>query len=398
MTAAMLGAALTLTAVVSGRGAEKPGGTTTGGPYKVGYVTDLSGIARDSYAPVLEGFQLYFKQLNAEGGIDGHPVQVVVRDDQSTADKSVAAAIDFATREKVSGIFGLSLSSTIQAVFEAMKTYGIPVVTGFSAIDTTLPPANEVGYATGNIAQAVGVTGARFAQGLAHSGKVVCVTINTPGGIGACKKNSGTLRAAGYQTDEVAFPIATADYSPVATGVVAKNPDFVVAHFGSSFHLRMIMALRAAGYKGPYLAADWGTSEGFLKRAAATAGVEEGIYMFSRYVVADSEVPGAARLREAAKKFGAQIELQTPHVHGWALARVAHEALAKCGFPCDGNGLNAALKELKVDMHGITGGPVEFFPDDHYGTTYWRLFRFDGKEDKFVAASDWMKLPSTDLK
>jgi branched-chain amino acid transport system substrate-binding protein len=398
VTVATLGAALTLAATAGGQGAEKPGGAATKEPYKVGDVTDLSGVARDSYAPVLEGFQLYFKQLNADGGIDGHPVQVVVRDDQSIADKSVAAAIDLATREKVSGIFGLSLSGTIQAVFEAMKTYDIPVVTGFSAIDTTLPPANAIGYATGNIAQAVGAIGARFVQGLARSGKVVCVTINTPGGVGACKKNSDTLRAAGYQTDEVAFPIATADYSPVAMGVVAKKPDAVVAHFGSAFHLRMITALRAAGYTGPYLAADWGTSEGFLKRAAATAGVGRGIYMFSRYVVADSEVAGVAKLREAAKRFGAQFELQNPHVHGWALARVAHEALVKCGFPCGGKGLNAALKGLTVDMHGITGGPVEFSADDHYGTTYWRLFRFDGKENKFVAASDWVKLPSTGLK
>lgn len=395
VTVVMFGAALTLAVAASG---QQPKSAAAGEPYKVGFVTDLSGIARDSYAPVLEGFQLYFKQLNAGGGIGGRPVQVVARDDQSIADKSVASAIDLATREKVSGIFGLSLSSTIQAVFEAVKSYGVPVVTGFSAIETTLPRAHEVGYATGNIAQAVGAVGGRFVQEVARSGKVVCVTINTPGGIGACKKNNDTLGAAAYQTDAVAFPITTADYSPIARGVVSKNPDVVVAHFGSAFHLRMITALRAAGYKGPYLAADWGTSEGWLKKAATTGGVGAGIYMFSRYVVAAGDAAGAGALREAAKRFGTQFELQNPHLHGWALARVAHEALAKCGSPCDANRLNAALKGLRVEMQGITGGPVEFSADDHYGTTYWRLFRFDTKGDKFVSASDWMKLPSTGLK
>ena len=45
--------------------------------YKVGYIADLSGPMQDNYGPIVEGFEYLVKEINARGGINGVPGQVV---------------------------------------------------------------------------------------------------------------------------------------------------------------------------------------------------------------------------------------------------------------------------------------------------------------------------------
>lgn len=373
----------------------RAGAGATGEPFRVGYVTDLSGIARDSYAPVLEGFQLYVEQLNAEGGIDGHPIEVVVRDDESSQDRSVAAATELATRENVTAIFGLSLSSTHQAVFEAMEREEIPVVTGFSGIASTLPPEPApFGYTAGNVDSVIGTVGGEMMPDVLDSGRLVCTTIDTVGGVQGCENTEKAARESGFDIgDRVVFPIAAQDFAPIARDIVGSDPEVVIGHFGSFWHQNMLIALRTEGYEGPYVATPWGTSEASLREGAATGGGDGGVFFYTRWAVVDEDAPGMGDLRAAAEEFGTDFELQNPHVQGWALARIAHEALAACGFPCLGPDFKNALQDVEVDFDGLTGGPMQFAADDHHGPSWWRLYRLGDDGETLEPIGDWQEQP-----
>lgn len=363
-----------------------------GDPYILGYVTDLSGIARDSYAPVLEGFELYFDSLNAEGGIDGHPVEVVVRDDESTGDRSVSGAIELVTREDAIAIFGLSLSSTHQAVFDALEEEQVPVITGFSGVDSTLPsePAT-LGFTAGNVAGVVGTVGGEFISEVADEGTVVCTTIDTVGGVQGCENSENVASEAGFDVGgRVVFPIAATDFGPIARDIIGNNPNVVIGHYGSSWHQRMIAALRAEGYEGPYVAAPWGTSEQSLQAGVESGGVGEGVFFYTRYAVANDDAEGVAAFREAAEEHGTDFELQNPHLQGWGLARIAHETLGECGYPCSSSDFAEALTSVEVDMNGITGGPISFSEDDHHGTSWWRLYEVESG-GTLTPATDWLE-------
>jgi hypothetical protein len=41
------------------------------------------------------------------------------------------------------------------------------------------------------------------------------------------------------------------------------------------------------------------------------------------------------------------------------------------------------------------GGPIQFTPKDHYGTTWWRVFQYDAGGKKFLPASEWLEASST---
>ena len=80
---------------------------------------------------------------------------------------------------------------------------------------------------------------------------------------------------------------------------------------------------------------------------------------------------------------------------GWALATIMEASLRRCGHPCTGDKLNGVLENIKVDMGSMMGGPVQFSPKDHYGTTWWRVFEYATAKKQFLPVSDWQEASST---
>lgn len=51
-------------------------------PIKIGTSTVLAGPSKDLGINITKGIELYFAKVNAEGGIDGHPLELIKKDDQ----------------------------------------------------------------------------------------------------------------------------------------------------------------------------------------------------------------------------------------------------------------------------------------------------------------------------
>jgi branched-chain amino acid transport system substrate-binding protein len=354
--------------------------------HKIGYITDLSGPLAGSYTPTWEGFDLYMKALNDRGGINGRKVKISLDDDGLRADRSVAAAKKQVERDDVLGIFGLSLSSTHGPVIAEMRKIGVPVVSSFSAVVDALPPAKSYYYSTGVMFEVAGEAIATLSQRITPRGKVVGMTFDSVGGRAALLHNKLMAEKLGYGWDEVVFPVRTADFTPFAQSVAAKKPDLVVGHYGAEQNLGVIAALRAAGYNGPYVIAAYGASEETVKQAAEQAGSGANLYMVSRYAPVSDSAAGLDALKAAAAKYKVPNPTSM-HVTGWMLGAFAAEALAKCGTNCTREALDKAMQSLKVDTQGLTGGPIVMSASDHYGPTYWRLYRWE--QSKLVAVGDW---------
>ena len=79
------------------------------------------------------------------------------------------------------------------------------------------------------------------------------------------------------------------------------------------------------------------------------------------------------------------------HITGWELGKFAESALKGCGWPCSREKLDQVIQTLKVDANGLTGGPIEMSPQDHYGPSYWRLYVWNDSARKMEPKSDWLK-------
>jgi branched-chain amino acid transport system substrate-binding protein len=359
--------------------------------YVVGYITDLSGPLADSYTPTWEGFELYIKALNDRGGIGGKKVDVVLDDDGLKADRAVAAAKKQAERDNVVGIFGLSLSSTQGPVYAEMRKVGVPVVTTFSGILDALPPSKPFSYSTGVVFEVAGEAIGELIKNIKPNGKVVGMTFDSVGGRAAISHNKRMVESLGYTWDEVIFPVTTSDFTPFAQAVTEKKPDIVVGHYGSGQNLGVIPALRRSGYAGPYVVASYGVTEDTVRQAAQRAGNDQNVYYVTRYSTVYDFNPGVSEVAAAQKKYGTSKPFSSMHITGWELGKFAESALKGCGWPCSREKLDQVIQTLKVDANGLTGGPIEMSPQDHYGPSYWRLYVWNDSARKMEPKSDWLK-------
>lgn len=359
--------------------------------YKIGYITDLSGPLAGSYTPTWEGFELYIKALNDRGGVNGKKVEVVLDDDGLKADRAVSNAKKQVERDNVLGIFGLSLSSTQGPVYAEMRKAGVPVVSTFSGILDTLPPAQPFSYSTGVVFEVAGDAIGDLIQSIKKGAKVVGMTFDSVGGRAGIAFNQKSVEKAGGSWDQVLFPITTTDFTPFAQQVVSKKPDIVVGHYGSGQNLGVIPALRRSGFTGPYVVASYGVTEDTIEQAARRAGSGENIYYVTRYSSSFDDNPQVKEVAAAQKKYGTSKPFSSMHITGWALGKFAEAALKGCGWPCTREKLDKTIQTLKVDMQGLSGGPIEMSPGDHYGPSYWRMYVWDAKANKMVPKSDWLK-------
>jgi ABC-type branched-subunit amino acid transport system substrate-binding protein len=79
------------------------------------------------YKSVSDGYNAYFKYLNANGGVNGRQVELVIKDDQySNVVKTVTATNELINQNKVFAMFGALGTANRIAVAETLKSNNVP--------------------------------------------------------------------------------------------------------------------------------------------------------------------------------------------------------------------------------------------------------------------------------
>ena len=48
----------------------------------------VTGPGAETYGPIKDALDIYFKEVNARGGINGHPVKIMIEDDAAEPSKN----------------------------------------------------------------------------------------------------------------------------------------------------------------------------------------------------------------------------------------------------------------------------------------------------------------------
>ena len=104
------------------------GDTETKTPLKVGAVLSMSGAQAGLGGPERDTITLEVARINAEGGINGHPLEVIIEDDASDVNQAVAATTKLIEQDDVLAIIGSTGTGQTMAMREAITAAGIPQV------------------------------------------------------------------------------------------------------------------------------------------------------------------------------------------------------------------------------------------------------------------------------
>ena len=100
----------------------------SGEAVKVGVVVPLTGAQAIFGEDLRHGMELAVEKVNAEGGVLGGKLELVIEDDATQAAQSATAATKLIVQDKVAAIVGTNGSSGSLAMMEVADQYGTPLL------------------------------------------------------------------------------------------------------------------------------------------------------------------------------------------------------------------------------------------------------------------------------
>lgn len=93
-------------------------------PIRVGFVAGLTGPNAALGVDGRDGAVLAVEKINSEGGVNGSPLELVIRDDLGTSDGAIKADDELINEEKIFVIIGHMTSNTMMAVWSQFQDSG----------------------------------------------------------------------------------------------------------------------------------------------------------------------------------------------------------------------------------------------------------------------------------
>ena len=265
------GAVLTAAALVAagcsssgGDGTSPAGGTGTapatgadntpsGSPIKIGVIATLSGPQASSSNQGATVAPAWADYVNKDlGGINGHPVQVIVKDDAGQPTTAASVINDFINQKVVAVLAGSD--NLVPAFSAATAKAGIPVVSGpANAADWYTKPLmypTVTDVASGLVAQVL------VAKQFGHATKfanLYCAEI------AACKQASpalkGTAQKLGLGYTELPISSTATSYTAQCLALKQQGVDYAQLDFSTEAAVKFVKDCQAQGYNPT-----WGSS------------------------------------------------------------------------------------------------------------------------------------------
>ncbi|MEQ1648746.1 MAG: ABC transporter substrate-binding protein [Hyphomicrobiaceae bacterium] len=309
---------------------------------KIGFNVPLTGFAAADGASALNGAKLAIAQANANGGLGGKPIELVVYDDQGIAKEAVPAVTKMIEKDGVVvGVSG-SYSGSTRAAASIFQTAKIPYVTAY-AIHPEITLAGDFMFRVSAMGEVQGRAGAKLVNDLGKK-KVVIVTI---------KNDFGQALAAGFKEAAVKFGLTIQNeyeyglpdrqFGPIASKIKADNPDIIYASGYFYTAGPLVSQLRSAGITAPIIGQEGYDSDKFIEIAGAAS---EGVYVTTSLDRDSDAAATKSFLTEYKKATNAGPDMVA--ASSYTAVAVAIEGLKKTGGK-GGDALRDAIAGLTYD-------------------------------------------------
>src|SRR5690606_25733546 len=201
-------------------------------PVKVGAIFPLSGGAGPQGQHVTQAIQAMAQIINDEGGVMGRPIELLIRDDESTPTVGVSRATELASAGVAVVIEGWNSPVTL-ALQPVLNRAGVLDITAISKADPILSGEGNPLAIRMNSSNAMdGKVIADYLANVAKAKRIAFLTENDAYGNGAQQSIEAELAKLNYQYEKVAeekFPFTQADFRVAISNVRAQNPDVTIA-------------------------------------------------------------------------------------------------------------------------------------------------------------------------
>lgn len=317
-------------------------GATAGDPIRIGVVTSRTGDLAPTGIQVWAGVAFAAEERNAEGGIDGRQVEVVLEDDRSTPTDALSAFQKLIDETAPVAVWGPTFTPLVLAMEPAVVEAQIPVF-----VSPTGPVVTQQGegwfFRTRTNDEKTGRIAARVAIEDLDASRIAFLYPNNDFGVGGYSIMSPAVAELG--AEEVAEEVYTQgdrDISAQLLNIQRSGADLLIPWTVPVDSAMLVNQAHDFGLDIPILGGPGYATEEYLDLVGEAT---DGNYALADAAIASREVGG----REAAWDWVDDFKAAHPDVPVSFVSSVAYDSanmlfdIIADGTPTDGQSLREAL-------------------------------------------------------
>jgi branched-chain amino acid transport system substrate-binding protein len=361
----------------------------------IGVAAPLTKVLPFAGKASVEALRAYFESVNAQGGIHGRKIKLVVGDTQYDPGLSLAEFKKQATRDRVFAFVGWGTAPTTVLIKEAEEEK-VPLIAISGAKEFFSPPKKHVfAFITPYPVQAAVVVSYIVEKLGGKRAKLGIFYQNDDYG------NSGRagilVAAKHYNLDVVAeapYVIGTTvDFTSHVLTLKRAGVDYVLAVGAGGDIVGLLREARSQSLKAPILGALAPTSDRkIVQQAGAAAQGYMAVNAQARFQ--DTTLPGIAQMLKISEKFApAEVmkEKSYYYVLGWYPAVTMVEALKRAGKDLTVDGFIRAMESFQnFDVGGIIP-PITMSSTRHVVAVGGIMLKANPSTEDYDVASEWLQ-------
>lgn len=302
-------------------------------PYVIGAIFSYTGDNAPLGVPERNTVEMLAKQVNAAGGIKGHPVKVVYYDDAGKPDVAAQACQDLLADKKAVAIIGPTLTGTSLAIANMCQSAKMPLISCAASIKIVEPVKSYV-FKT---AQTDSLAVARLIDYLKKAKITKVGFINDANAFGASGREQWQKLSAraGIKTVVLeSFASADTDMTAQLTKIRAAKPQAIICWGTNPGPAIVARNMRTLGMRQPLLMSHGISNMAFIQLAGKAA---EGVIFPSGKIIVASQVPGSDPQKKVLLKYSADyrkaFKQPASHFggHAWDAFTLVVDALKTVG-------------------------------------------------------------------
>jgi branched-chain amino acid transport system substrate-binding protein len=347
---------------------------------KVGAVAPLSGAQALLGISLQNGMKMYFNEVNAKGGVNGHTFSLVQGDDKGDPREGTLVGQKFCDDDQILALLGHLNSGVQLAALPIYQGCGMPEVVLGSNPTITEQGAENIVRPTANDFEQAGLA-ATYALQTQKATTAAVVNDKQAFGQGVAKLFEAKYKAGGGTVvGSSAVNPTDIDFTAVITQIKAKNPG--VVYFGAVMPQLALFAkqMKEQGLDAKLLVPDGAYTPDFIKQAGAAAA--ENTLITFPLPPADSNIKLVQFGEDYKRMFN---EAPGPYsAYGYIAAQVVVKAIAQTGAKPSRETILPKLKEVKIDT---ILGSIQFKPNGDMTTAPMHLYKVEGDAFKLVSSN-----------
>ncbi|MEW6476620.1 MAG: ABC transporter substrate-binding protein [Actinomycetota bacterium] len=229
-----------------------PGPVAPGGPKSeivIGSFGVESGVVGAIMLPVAQAARVWATDINARGGLNGHPVRLIVADDEGDPNKAASIVTRMIEQDKVVAFLGEHAPTTIQAVLPILEKRRVPILGGCNCSPLTAhsPMTFQIG------------TGSEWGLVWAHSLQLTAFSDKKKISVFACRevqvcenvrvKMADAAKVLGLHiVHQAQVTLAQPDYTAEVLAARNAGAEAIVAAIDNTAAVRMARSAHRQGY------------------------------------------------------------------------------------------------------------------------------------------------------